>query len=90
MANSKPSQLFGLRLSIQNPSLGRAYRFIRAMDAADPAAWPAFSFQKFRDCPLNMILSCFGLFSSYSPANPFVTGKRGKILPSFQYGLIGQ
>lgn len=66
---------------IEYEFLRRAQRLILSMSAAVPAAGTAHPFFKFRDNPVHVLLSFFSGFNGDGPANPFVTGKRGNILP---------
>lgn len=54
-----------------------------AMDAADPAARAALSFQKLRNCPLDMISSGLRFFGGDRPTDPFIACQRREIFPSF-------
>ena len=59
------------------------------MDAADPAAWTALSFQEFGDRSLDMLFSGLLFFDRCYPADPFVARERRQVIPFFQRARIG-
>jgi len=52
------------------------------MRTTRPAARPTLAFHELRAHPLHMLLACFGLLHGRYPANPFIPGQRGDVLPS--------
>lgn len=55
-----------------------------------PAAGPAFSFAQILAQSFKMFLPRLGGLDDRDPADPFVSGKWRKTVPSFQYGRITQ
>ena len=68
----------------QDVLLPAAGWFVRAVDAARPAAGTALSFQEFFACPLDAALACLCLFSVLNPADELVTAKRRQFLPQIE------
>jgi hypothetical protein len=50
----------------------RAYRLILAVNAANPAAWPADPFLEFTYGPLDVLLPRFVLLDGGNPTNPLI------------------
>lgn len=78
------------RSPLEHCSHRRAYRLVRAMSAAYPAARSAHSFLEFFDCPLDMFLSRLVFLHRNNPAYPLVARKRGNILPRCERLCIGK
>src|SRR5882762_11997625 len=54
------------------------------MRAAKPTTWPPLSFQQLRLHTLDVLASRFGFLRPEHPTDPFIAGKRRKVLPRRQ------
>ena len=59
------------------------------MDTAGPAARAAYAFFKFGTYPPDVIVAGLFPFDRGGPADPFVAGERGDVVPFCERGLVG-
>lgn len=59
------------------------------MRATRPATRPAYSFFQLRAHSLDVLHSGFRLLDGDNPADPFIAGERGNVLPLCQRGGVG-
>lgn len=59
------------------------------MRTARPAAWSAFAFHQPRAGSFDPLAPRFRLFGGLNPADPFIAGEEGNILPCRQCTSIG-
>jgi len=60
-----------------------------AMRATWPATGPSLAFKKLGTEALYMIFSGLRFLDDGYPADPFITGQRGKVVPFLQYPGLG-
>lgn len=60
------------------------------MDTAQPAAWPAITFQQFFACSLDAARASFDLFGVFDPTDKLVARKRRNIFPERQHFCISK
>ena len=74
-------ELSCLRVSLEDATDRRAYVFVGAVDAANPATWPAHTLFEFLDDSLDVFVARFLLFWRYDPAYPLIASERREALP---------